>query len=862
MFLNMSDAIARLNTALEGRYHIERQLGEGGMATVYLADDVKHERKVALKVLKPELAAVVGADRFLGEIKTTANLQHPHILPLFDSGEADGFLFYAMPFIDGETLRDRLDREKQLPIEEAVRIASDVAEALHAAHEQGVIHRDIKPANILLSRGRPLVSDFGIALAITAAGGGRMTETGLSLGTPHYMSPEQATGDRHVGPTTDVYALGCVLYEMLVGEPPYTGSTAQAVLGRIIAGELEAATEQRASIPVHVDAAIRKALEKVPADRFSRAQDFLEALADPAFRHGAAHIAGAASGGPWKRLSTVATATAVLLGLAAVWGWLRPIPSRSAPVPLHAALLFPPDSGPSDRGGYTISPDGKELAFATLPRLDGGRIWIRAMETGQRRVLEGTEGAEDLAWSPTGDRIAYRLGNSEIRVVPSGGGPVTTVARIENGIGRPSWAEDGSRLLFIAEGGVWGALEGARAPGLVVPTERQFGILNTFVEPLPDGRRFLLASYGPSGPGIFVGDFATHELTLLVERAGNPRYEDGWLLFMRPEADGDLMAQRFDPESVRLLGAPVTIAVGVWAPGGNAEMAIRDNTLVFSNRADGGGDLAWLDAGRGSAVRLPETMSTPGWQNALSADGTRIATGGWGLWVTESGGGLPRRIEGARNRAFGPRWSPDGNRILYMATDGLRAIGTTPGDSSILIAAGTPSAPVLPVGLGPEGEVLYIEFHGDGSSNLKARDDGGRGEVRTVQPGAIEAAISPDGAWLAYVSAQGGGDPQVIVRPYRGGQEQRISSDGGSGPAWSPSGDAVYFVTPRGGVKVVSLTFEGPTRASPPRDIPVDVPVRRVMPHPDGRLLLEVGSGALEYVNVLRDWQTIGGGGG
>ncbi|HSM04649.1 MAG TPA: serine/threonine-protein kinase, partial [Longimicrobiales bacterium] len=208
------DPIARLNAALEGRYHIERELGVGGMATVYLADDLRHERKVALKVLKPELAAVVGADRFLAEIKTTANLQHPNILPLFDSGEADGFLFYVMPLVEGESLRDRIEREKQLPVDEAVRIATDVAEALQAAHDEGVIHRDIKPANILLSNGEPLVSDFGIALAVGAAGGGRLTETGLSLGTPHYMSPEQATGDVHVGPAADVYALGCVLYEM------------------------------------------------------------------------------------------------------------------------------------------------------------------------------------------------------------------------------------------------------------------------------------------------------------------------------------------------------------------------------------------------------------------------------------------------------------------------------------------------------------------------------------------------------------------------------------------------------------------------------------------------------------------------
>ena len=228
----MSEHTDRLATALEGRYRIQRVLGEGGMATVYLAEDLKHDRKVALKVLKPELAAVVGAERFLAEIRTTANLQHPNILPLFDSGEADSFLFYVMPYVEGESLRDRLDREKQLPVDEAVRIATDVAEALHAAHEQGVIHRDIKPANILLSRGRPLVADFGIALAVSAAGGGRITETGLSVGTPFYMSPEQASADRDVTASSDVYSLGCVLWEMLVGDPPHTGSTAQAVLAK------------------------------------------------------------------------------------------------------------------------------------------------------------------------------------------------------------------------------------------------------------------------------------------------------------------------------------------------------------------------------------------------------------------------------------------------------------------------------------------------------------------------------------------------------------------------------------------------------------------------------------------------------
>jgi serine/threonine protein kinase len=231
----MPDVIDRLNAALERRYHLLRMLGEGGMATVYLAEDLRHERQVALKVLKPELAAVVGAERFLAEIKTTANLHHPNILPLFDSGEAVSFLYYVMPYVDGETLRSRLARDRQLPVEEAVAIASAVAQALQHAHDRGVIHRDIKPANILTQDGQPMVSDFGIALDV-GAGGARLTETGLSLGTPCYMSPEQATGDQHVGPASDIYALAAVLYEMLTGDPPYVGSTAQAVLGKIIQG--------------------------------------------------------------------------------------------------------------------------------------------------------------------------------------------------------------------------------------------------------------------------------------------------------------------------------------------------------------------------------------------------------------------------------------------------------------------------------------------------------------------------------------------------------------------------------------------------------------------------------------------------
>src|SRR3954452_14000784 len=274
----MPEPLLLLQSALADRYRIDGEIGAGGMATVYLAHDIRHDRKVALKLLRPELSAVIGAERFLAEIKLTANLQHPHILPLFDSGEADSHLFYVMPFVEGESLRALLNREKQLPVAKAVRIAGEVASALDYAHRHGVVHRDIKPENILLHDGRALVADFGIALAASKAGGNRMTETGMSLGTPHYMSPEQAMGEREITARSDVYALGVVLYEMLTGDPPFTGSTAQAVVARVLTEAPRPILPQRHTIPPEVEGAILIALEKLPADRFGSAAEFAEAL--------------------------------------------------------------------------------------------------------------------------------------------------------------------------------------------------------------------------------------------------------------------------------------------------------------------------------------------------------------------------------------------------------------------------------------------------------------------------------------------------------------------------------------------------------------------------------------------------------
>ncbi len=274
----MAELLDRLKTALADRYAIEKEIGAGGMATVYLAEDLKHHRKVAVKVLRPELAAVLGAERFLKEIEVTANLQHPHVVPLFDSGEADTFLYYVMPFVEGESLRDRLNREKRLPIQEAVEIAKDIAAALMHAHGHGVVHRDIKPENVLLIDGEALVADFGIALAVASAGRDRLTATGLSLGTPAYMSPEQIGGEATIDGRSDIYALGCLLFEMLAGEPAFSGPTLQSIIAKTLADPAPSARNERPDVPRNIDAAIIKALAKAPDERFATARDFAESL--------------------------------------------------------------------------------------------------------------------------------------------------------------------------------------------------------------------------------------------------------------------------------------------------------------------------------------------------------------------------------------------------------------------------------------------------------------------------------------------------------------------------------------------------------------------------------------------------------
>ena len=364
----MAEVLAGLKAALADRYAIDRELGHGGTATVYLAQDLKHGRAVAVKVLRPELAAALGAERFLREIEIAARLTHPHILPLHDSGEAGGFLYYVMPFVEGESLRDRLNRERQLPVEEAVRIAREVATALSHAHGHNLVHRDIKPENILLSGGEAVVADFGIARAIVAAGADKLTDTGLAVGTPGYMSPEQAMAEPRIDGRADTYALGCVLYEMLAGHPPFLGTTAQEILARHTLDPVPPLRTIRRELPEAIEHAVRKALAKAPADRWRSPAAFSEALgravAPPSVTRRAA-----------RSLGLVAVGASLLAAGYALFA-RRPVAGPSGEAAPSIAVLPFVNIG-ADPANEPFSDGMSEELMTALARIEGLRVTAR-----------------------------------------------------------------------------------------------------------------------------------------------------------------------------------------------------------------------------------------------------------------------------------------------------------------------------------------------------------------------------------------------------------------------------------------------------------------------------------------------------
>jgi eukaryotic-like serine/threonine-protein kinase len=668
----MTDTLTRLAAALADRYRIERELGQGGMATVYLAEDLRHKRKVALKVLKPELAAVLGAERFVQEITTTAALQHPHILPLFDSGTADGFLFYVMPFIDGETLRSKLDRETQLGVDEAVRIAANVADALDYAHRHGVIHRDIKPENILLHDGRPMVADFGIALAVSAAGGGRMTETGLSLGTPHYMSPEQATAEKEITARSDVYSLGSVLFEMLAGQPPHLGGSAQQIIMKIIAEPAPLVSTLRKSVPPNVAAAVAKSLEKLPADRFESAKAFADALANPAFR--AIGTPGVPTGapmgpGPWRVTAGVLGLVAVAAGAIAAWALLR---GRSEP---HDVGL-PPTSPMRMEDVYrnfAVAHDGSFLIYEAKIG-ESSQLWYRSLTGAEAHAISGTDGAHATPRiAPDDKRVAFMSGG-EIKIVGVGGGPVSSVARAGDPHGG-GWFESGSVFFSNDDGQTLHWVDPEAGPGRTAAIVRcirpqpldddrmlcaggaeKYATVRTLARPAE--RRFVRRSSkaSGSGPPLLLGsDFR------LVDRK--------YLVYM--SMDGTLSATRFENLDSLTVGKPVSLMPMTrriqYSGEGQFDLT-RSGSLVYVPGVNAEVGRLVHRAPGGPAVPLPVVPAaylrfTP------SPDGHRLAAVIEGiqqqeLWLYDLRTATHETIDQGLY-VGGASWSPDGRRLAY-----------------------------------------------------------------------------------------------------------------------------------------------------------------------------------------------------
>jgi tRNA A-37 threonylcarbamoyl transferase component Bud32 len=802
------DVTERVNSALEGRYRIERELGSGGMATVYLAHDIKHDRRVALKILKPELAAVIGADRFVQEIRVTANLQHPHILPLHDSGAADTFLYYVMPYVEGETLRDRLDREKQLPVDEAVRIAVAVGNALDYAHRHEIVHRDIKPANILLQDGEPVVADFGIALAVNAAGGARMTETGLSIGTPHYMSPEQASGDRELDGRSDVYALAAMLYEMLTGDPPFQGSTAQAILARILTEKPRNVTQVREATPYHVAAAVERALSKLPADRYASASQFVEARrradATPPTGVGAAATAEVGSGRPRRGGLALAGAAAVALALGFAGG--RASSPEVAHRPIRATLSFTDDAeiiavGPDQNVGISgwIAPDEQTVVFIGQTRT-GSYVYRRPLGSDVAEPIVGTQGVIEVALSPDGSQIVF-VANGNVNIVPVTGGVPRQVEGVGYGL---HWGADGY-------------LYGTRDPdGVLVRVPVEGGEPEVLAEPdstyeyywvqlLPDERTLLASQSIPDWNARALGNAPQQSMIQLVDVETKevrdlvpgvlPQFAPPDLLVFAGAA-GPSYA-RLDYEAGELIGSAQPFLPGV--AGFDASMSPQGH-LAFVKGTEGGDQVVLVDANGGErgVVTDLETVGSA----KVSPDGTRIAVSQGSppdLWVYPLSGEAPIRLTFGDGEYAQPAWSSDGSHVYMTSGNGVgsdlyrvRADGL--GKVELIrdedVAVFYPSST-------PGGDWLaFYELRNDTQRDILAlRQDDPSDVVEVIATPANERSpmLSPDERFLAFVSNTTGIDEVYVTRFPSGEGLWQVSSGGGWEPIWSEDGTRLLF---------------------------------------------------------------------
>jgi Tol biopolymer transport system component len=877
----VSDILDRLKTALGDRYSIQRRVGVGGMATVYLAEDLKHGRPVAVKVLRPELAAAIGDDRFLQEIRVTASLRHPHILPLLDSGSAAGLLYYVMPFVAGESLRDRLDRERQLPIEDAVKIAAEVAGALGYAHENDVIHRDIKPENILLESGHAVVADFGVARAIDAAGGTRLTETGIAIGTPAYMSPEQATAESRLDGRSDIYSLGCVLYEMLAGEPPFAGPTAQAITARKLTESAPSVARLRDTAPEALVGTVQRMLAKLPADRFTTGSQVADALRrtsslEPETLASARRYRAAAT---MQRATTLAlwivgvlAVIVVVLSAIAVRGWTDSDSAAgnrttrlSVVLPQGVRILRLP--GPA----IALSPDGRTLVVVGAGPT-GQHLFVRRLDALEAEAVPGTEGATSPFFSPDGESVGF-YANGILKRVPTQGGTVTDVVAAPGEALGASWGPD-DHIVFTT--GYRSGLSRIPATGgtpeaLTVLDTAAGELSHRFPEVLPSGHAVLFTVLTDSGWPVVAQDLDTGR-RVHISGGDVARYARSGHLVLGDArgTSATLLAAPFDPLQLEQ-GQLRPVIDGVAARNSMVQYALSGNGTLAYVPGTSGTALVLVDTtGTERRVALDgETFAGP----RFSPDGSQLAiavvrNGQSDVWIYDMSGGVASRLtfEGG---SF-PAWTPDGAAMTFgtgpfLGAGEARGIRVKRADGrgterQVAELEGTNWHMLSDWTAGGDTLVFNESREGIGGLDVSLAFRGARATL--LHEAGVEfrgGRLSPDGRWLAYQSDEGG-QPEVYLTTFPGIEGRwQVSLGGGTDPVWSGDGRELYYVNDE---RLMAATLEfAPTVRTVERRVVLDV----FAPlwygdydvHPDGGLIALVrgsGTGEQREIVMVLNW--------
>ncbi len=812
------DHLAQLRSSLAQRYEIEHEIGAGGMATVYLARDLRHDRKVALKVLKPDLGAVLGSERFLAEIKVTANLQHPNLLPLFDSGEAEGLLFYVMPYVEGETLRHRLDREKQLPVDEAIRISVAIASALDYAHSHGIIHRDLKPENILLQAGQPVIADFGIALAVSKAGGNRITQTGLSLGTPNYMSPEQATGDRVIDARSDIYSLGAMTYEMLTGEPPHTGHTSQAVIARMLTETPRPIRNTRSAVPEYVDEAVQRALEKLPADRYATVREFAEALRGRMDL--STTITSSAKARSERRkirdlrkrlkdpvdIALAVIAVAALAGMGAML--LSPQTGRDAPAnPVRFVLTTPDSARAFDNFPWpgAISPDGSSVVYSAIV---AGEPMLMLQRTNQldAQPISGTRGGFQPVFSPDGQSIVFEDGGKIRKVRLDGSAPVTiSDGGSANGM---DWTVN-DEIISGSDGDKHGLLRVNAAGGELAEFAKPDKAKgeSDYLWPIafPDGKRVVfviwtgsLASARLATASIDKGDVVPLNLAGVRPLA----IIDRVLVYVR--VDGSVMGVTLDRSGRKTTGVPTPVLdpVGVVAGNnGNSQIFVSKGGALLTSRGGSKSQLAWIKRDGSTQLVAPSIrdFTSP----RLSPDGRSIAVtindqDKSAIWIHDLATSTMSRLSNFAS-ALSPQWMPDSRHVVYVALGDKERFAIWSQDAD---GGSAPrklfdaAALVTSVTVSPDGRnVLQTTYRSNSWHLIRVPVDSPTAPVTYLSHSgnSLAPSFSPDGKWVALVSSESG-QAEVYVRSFPNPSARvQVSAGSGTAPAWSADGSTVFY---------------------------------------------------------------------